>query len=524
MSFSFDPVSMSCKNCPGRGEHALVGGVGGGTTLERQTFALADQNFSPCLPCSSGECLKVFRGEDGSLKEIVSGFLDLTRGKEIATGSVVLLFSATHLLLRGVAGYMADFMEETARIESAFRGGLICSHGVPTFGEGIKDTTLIRAVLELNEWMKISGENFSKSARGVLAEGILLEKIHGSFVTETFRHPMLLKGSAQTRSWVSSGWASPSGVRQSSPEMEKLIVHALVRDLNANFDVGLCADPVTVPDPDLSGPDTRKPKFLFIGGSHSLREAQCLADKGYDVITCAVSGWRANKTACEEMAEKVQEALRGLCEDDTAFMARTEEGGDLPIRNIAGEYHVEGDLVVASKERLYMFFKNCLPFLTLLAGRLVLFLTPLPRYVYTCCCTNLEHAANRAEPGFKEDIKKALAECRDHYKNFLFTSGLRGFVIRNPGLCVPEMDKEGMCLWTEDPVNPTPEGYSRIVDMILSEADRMRGKAGSKKRSGNVLEAASKRPHQEVPRPNWVSETCAATSRQDGARRGGDRG
>jgi hypothetical protein len=220
---------------------------------------------------------------------------------------------------------------------------------------------------------------------------------------------MPLKGSAHTRSWVSGGWASPSGVRSCSPEMEKLIVHALVRDLNGNFDVGLCMDPITVPDPELSGPNTRKPKFLFIGGSHSLREAQCLGAKGYDVITCAVSGWRANKTACEEMAEKVQEALRELCEDDiivvhctdnTAFMARTEEGGDLPIRNIAGEFHVEGDLVVASKERLYMFFKNCLPFLTLLAGRLVLFLTPLPRYVYTCCCTDPEHAANRADPGF----------------------------------------------------------------------------------------------------------------------------
>jgi hypothetical protein len=137
---------------------------------------------------------------------------------------------------------------------------------------------------------------------------------------------------------------------------------------------------------------------------------------------------------------------------------------------------------------------------------------------------DLEHAANRAEPGFKEDIKKALADCRDHYKNFLFTSGLRGFVIRNPGLCVPETDEEGTPLWSEDPVHPTKEGYSRMVDLILPEADRMRGKAGSKKRFGSVLEAASKRPRQEVPRPNWVSETCAATSRQDGARRGGDRG
>ncbi len=174
--------------------------------------------------------------------------------------------------------------------------------------------------------------------------------------------------------------------------------------------VGLCSDPITVPDPDQSGQETRKPKFLFIGGSHSLREAKCLAEKGYDVITCAVSGWRANKTACEEMAEKVQETLRGLCEDDII-----------------------------------------------------------------------------------------VVHCSDK-------------------------DEDGNGLWSGDPVHPTTEGYSRIVDMILSEADRMRGKAGNKKRPGSVLEAASKRPRQDVPRPNWVSETCAATSRQDGARRGGDRG
>jgi len=424
-------------------------------------------------------------------------------------------------------------LSETARIESAFRGGLICAHGVPIFGDGIKDTSLIRGVLELHEWLKISGENFSKRSWGILAEGILIEKIHGNFTTETFRHPMPIRGSTLTRSWVSGGWASPSGVRPCSPEMEKMIVHALVRDLNTNFDVGLCTDPITVPETDENGPDTRKPKFLFIGGSHALREAECLANKGFEVVTCAVSGWRANKTASEEMAEQVQEALRGLCEDDivvvhctdnTAFMARTEEGGDLPIRNISGEYHVEGDLVLASKERLFMFFKNCLPFLTLLAGRLVIFLTPLPRYLYACCCISEEHAPNRLDPNFEADLRKALAECRDHYKNFLFTSGLRGFAVKNPGLCVPELDEEGNRLWSEDPVHPTASGYSRIVDMLIADADRLRSKAGGKKRAGSVLEAASKRPRHEVPRPNWVAETCAATSRQDGVRRGGDRG
>ncbi len=60
-------------------------------------------------------------------------------------------------------------------------------------------------------------------------------------------------------------------------------------------------------------------------------------------------------------------------------------------------------------------------------------------------------------------------------QNFLFTSGLRGFIIRNPGLCVPEMDEEGMPLWSVDPVHPTKEGYTRIVDMILSDFRRLTG-------------------------------------------------
>jgi hypothetical protein len=48
-------------------------------------------------------------------------------------------------------------------------------------------------------------------------------------------------------------------------------------------------------------------------------------------------------------------------------MARSEEGGDLPIRKYTtGEYHIEGDLVLASKERLFMYFKNCINIFKLL--------------------------------------------------------------------------------------------------------------------------------------------------------------
>jgi hypothetical protein len=91
------------------------------------------------------------------------------------------------------------------------------------------------------------------------------------------------------------------------------------------------------------------------------------------VIICAVPGWRPNKTAVEEMATKVREALSLLTPNDVvilhlfdnvAYMARSEEGGDLPIRQYGnGEFHVEGDLVLAGKDRLYMYFRNALPLL-----------------------------------------------------------------------------------------------------------------------------------------------------------------
>ena len=92
--------------------------------------------------------------------------------------------------------------------------------------------------------------------------------------------------------------------------------------------------------------------MLVIGGSHSIRESEALAKKGIEVISVAARGWRPNVTACEDMAANVAEAVKQMSEDDCvvihcfdniAFMARSEEGGDLPIRKFTtGEYHIQG--------------------------------------------------------------------------------------------------------------------------------------------------------------------------------------
>jgi len=199
-------------------------------------------------------------------------------------------------------------------------------------------------------------------------------------------------------------------------------------------------------------------------------------------------------------------------------MSRTEEGGDLPIRRIPNnDYHVDGELVLASKERLLMYFRNCLPFLRLLQNMKVLFLSLLPRYLYRGCCDSEDHGTNRGDEDFEDNLKTGLQEIGDFFKDFLFTNGLRGFRIRNPGHVVSGFDESGDPLWQDDPVHPTYEGYNRIADLIEQEAASMLG--GGNKRKGDRLAHHSKRPRFEFSRPAWIN-----MDQGRGGGRGGDQG
>jgi hypothetical protein len=170
----------------------------------------------------------------------------------------------------------------------------------------------------------------------------------------------------EQRSWVSGGWTIPCGVQPFTPEVEGKIVQTIVRELNCQFDLDLGLDLICG---RLTKSDSPVKRILVIGGSHALREGEALSQKGYDVIMCAVGGWRPNVSAIEDMREKEAEGDPVLihCFDNVAYMACSEEGGDLPIRRFPdGHYHIEGDLVLASKERLFMYFRNSLPIFKLL--------------------------------------------------------------------------------------------------------------------------------------------------------------
>jgi hypothetical protein len=151
ISFSFDPATMMCYSCTARGGHAICGEEGGGA---RQCFILSDQTFPACLPCGNGECVKIIRVEDGALSELVTVWLEITKGKQLPAGSVVILSSATHLLMEGLEGYVEDMIKSLKKIGSIFGGGIIATPGIPIFLGGCNSPELIRDVWDLMSWLK----------------------------------------------------------------------------------------------------------------------------------------------------------------------------------------------------------------------------------------------------------------------------------------------------------------------------------------------------------------------------------
>jgi hypothetical protein len=71
-------------------------------------------------------------------------------------------------------------------------------------------------------------------------------------------------------------------------------------------------------------------------------------------------------------------------------------------------------------------------------------------------------------------------------------------------VCVSSADPDGEQLWCEeDPVHPLYNGYERIIDTIIREADSLRSGG---KRPGYDIAPAAKKPRVDIQRPRWIDQ------------------
>ncbi len=146
--------------------------------------------------------------------------------------------------------------------------------------------------------------------------------------------------------------------------------------------------------------------------------------------------------------------------DNTAFHARTCEGGLIPCRKepLSGTYPIDGDLVVQPVEALESVLNDSLPILEAWGTIRSSLWSPLPRYITPGSCDDPEHAASRSAaglflrqlPGEDEEAAEGLSHAACQVIKPLW---LLGGPTKLPSADILDLIAEG---WGTDPVHPIP--------------------------------------------------------------------
>jgi hypothetical protein len=101
---SFDPIKMECYGCPIHHAEKMWKPKGSreAESLQGEAFLLTDQSYPPVLPTAIQSCLKIIRREHGTLMELATELMNMTRGMAVGKKTVVLLHSLSHMAQRAI--------------------------------------------------------------------------------------------------------------------------------------------------------------------------------------------------------------------------------------------------------------------------------------------------------------------------------------------------------------------------------------------------------------------------------------
>jgi hypothetical protein len=120
-----------------------------------------------------------------------------------------------------------------------------------------------------------------------------------------------------------------------------------------------------------------------------------------------------------------------VIQDNNVYYSLQEDGNICPARK-DNNGSVDGDLITCSKSAQHALFHQVKPILEAARGRNCILVPPLPKYLKTVCCQDVEHMVNRGTEGFEKQLLQDLKEMADKLRDFTFTAGFRQFKIQDP--------------------------------------------------------------------------------------------
>jgi hypothetical protein len=360
----------------------------------KEVIVLADQAYPPILPChGKQQCIKIIRVENGSIQSLTSEFLNLGRGYTLGTGSVVLIFSASHMAMAGTAGYVEDLLSASAQIRSVLGQHIKVAPAPHLFIAGCKNTEVIRICAEVSAWID---EAYSEDDAYLvesfrLANELLVadndDEVQDDY-TRRLRLPATNDARRGKRCWVMAGFYVKNEIRPTDSGKEAEILLSLIEGIRTEMAIDLDPSPSfdkIIPVVSREADNTRK-RYLVVGGTHADNLTEAMRRRGDLVDAVVFARWRAQKKSVEIMVEKMKEAMESATPDviilqvldENVFLTLAEDGTVQPAREDKdGKTHVEGRLTTASADTLQMLMKLLEPLWLATEGHDTIVVLPL---------------------------------------------------------------------------------------------------------------------------------------------------
>ena len=143
----------------------------------------------------------------------------------------------------------------------------------------------------------------------------------------------------------------------------------------------------------------------------------------------------------------------------------------------------------------------CEPIFKLSREKLILVLTPLPRYVGAPCCDDPNHTTNRGAIDFYSNMKDGLETVRIIVQEYLVRKGYRSARVVDPNLSVKGHSAEA--IWGKEAVDTSNKAVELIRDSIKKVEVTA---AGSLKRKTDEGLSSTAKRERARPMPSTHNE------------------
>jgi hypothetical protein len=543
MTSTFDPATLNCVTC--KKSHGILDGG-------PVAIIVTDQNFVPALvrdPEYDTGCVAIVRLEDASLNDLAELTMEIFEKKSVGTGSAFLLGSASHLVKAGVAAYAADWIAVNRGLAQKFKNINICPL-IPLLFEdspGLLARDLEILAVWLHKVYDTGMQGLSECWAGVVSHtqqhSVGHTALHYDDIVKLSLPATLSSPDTETFFFK---FANSCPARLS--KMDRKTIDELVRIitslLRTNFSIAICSEG-TLPraTPPTFDPKAKK-HIVCIGSSIMKQTVPFLRAMGCSVTDLTRPGWLATTDNIEALISQMSKtqlepgfSVAFELLGNASYRFEQFDGTQALPQKENGRYHMKGPVVICETETYKKIIRSLSPVLLSAQDAVKVLIPPLPRYVFSPCCSNPQHCTNLGTEGAVEKLVNGVTNLRNilkkecgvmNIKNHWVLDGvgaLSGVPVAHTAGSNRELLPELKGSLADDGVHLSQDGTRKLALSIVSAingvntgvltksfANTNAGKSGEAKRDffwrgylspvGDVEGRASNQ-HKPGNRPHW---------------------